>query len=123
LIICLLLLLALISTPALAEDDDQWEWSVAPYLWAAGVSGDMTVGDIHQDIGVSFSELFKDLDFGGSIFGELGKGDHSVHLDYTYLRVKPEPTMLPSPPFPPGSELSSKLTLNLFESAYNYKAE
>ena len=117
----LLLTLALISTPALAEDGDQWDWSVAPFLWAAGVSGEMTVGDIHQDIDVSFSELFKDLDIGGSIFAELGKGDHSAHFDYTYLRVKPEPTMLPSPPFPPGSELSSKLTMNMFESAYNYK--
>jgi len=44
-----------------------------------------------------------------------------VHFDYTYIRLRPDPTPLPTPPFAPESELATKMTINIFESAYNYR--
>jgi hypothetical protein len=104
-----------------AQESDSWDWKIAPYLWTVGISGDLSIGDIDQDLDVSFSDILSDFDFGGSIFSEFGKGNHAVHIDYTYLRLKPDPTEFPSPPFPPDSTLSTKMTINIFEPAYNYR--
>ena len=114
-------LLSLFSTTAWAQESDSWDWRIAPYLWTVGVSADLTIGDINQDVDVSFSDILSDLDIGASVFSEFGKGNHAVHFDYTYLRLKPDPTPLPAPPFPPDSELATKMTINIFEPAYNYR--
>jgi hypothetical protein len=115
------LTMALAAGPAWSQGSDSWDWRIAPYLWMVGIDGELSVGPLGQDIDVSFSDILSDMDFGGSIFGEFGKGNHSVHFDYTYLRLKPDPTDLPNPPFPSGSTLATKMTTNIFETAYNYR--
>lgn len=115
------LLLVLLSSPAWAQSSDSWDWRVAPYLWTVGIDGELSVGPIDQDIDVSFSDILSDLDFGGSVFAEFGKGRHAFHFDYTYLRLKPDATALPTPPFPMDSTLSTKMTINIFEPAYNFR--
>jgi hypothetical protein len=42
-------------------------------------------------------------------------------MDYTYIRLRPDPTPLPSPPTPPDSTMATKMTINIFEAAYNYR--
>lgn len=115
------ILLALVSTNAWSQDSDSWDWKITPYLWTVGISGDLTIGDINQDLDVSFSDILSDFEVGGSVFSEFGKGNHAVHFDYTYIRLRPDPMPLPAPPFPPDSELATKMTINIFESAYNYR--
>jgi len=117
----ILLILLFATTPALAQDSEQWDWKIAPYLWGINMTGDLSIGPIEQDVDVSFSDILSNMDLAGQIYAELGKGKHSVHVDYTYLRLKPDPTELASPPFPPNAALSSKMTTNIFESAYNYR--
>ena len=113
--------LTIFSVSAWAQGSDQWDWKITPYLWGINMSGDMSIGPIDQDIDVSFSDVLSNMEIGGSVFAELGKGKHAFHIDYTYLRLRPEPTELATPPFPPNSELSTKLTVNIFEPAYNYR--
>ena len=115
------LALLLISTSAWSQDSDQFDWKITPYLWLVSMDGDLSIGPIDQEIDASFGDIVSDLDFAGEIYAELGKDKHAFHVDYTYLRLKPDPTELPSPPFLPDSELSSKLTNNIFEAAYNYR--
>ena len=115
------LALLLISTSAWSQDSDQLDWKITPYLWLVSMNGDLSIGPIYQDIDESFSDILSNLDVAAQIYAELGKGKHAFHVDYTYLRLKPDPTELPSPPFLPDSELSSKLTNNIFEAAYNYR--
>jgi hypothetical protein len=115
------LVLALFATSVHAQDSDGWDWKITPYLWMVGIDGDLSIGPIDQAIDVSFSDIVSDLDIGGSIYAELGKGKHAFHFDYTYLRLKPDPTALSSPPFPEGATLSTKMTNNIFEPAYNYR--
>jgi hypothetical protein len=114
-------LLALLSTSAWAQESDSWDWKIAPYLWTVGVDGTVTIGSTDQEIEESFGDILSDFEIGGSVFAEIGKNKHSVHLDYTYLRLRPDPTLLPSPPFQPDSELATKMTTNLVEAAYNYR--
>jgi len=115
------LTIALISTSAWSQDSEQLDWKITPYLWLVNFGGDLSIGPIDQEIDTSFSDIVSNLDFAAQIYGELGKGKHAFHVDYTYLRLKPDPTKLPSPPFLPDSELSTKLTNNIFETAYNYR--
>lgn len=113
--------LAIISTSAWAQDSDQWDWKITPYLWASNITGDMSIGPINPDIDASFSDILSNLEIGGSIFSEIGKGKHAFHFDYTYLRLRPEPAELPTPPFPPNAELSTKMTVRFAEPAYSYR--
>jgi hypothetical protein len=113
--ICFLLLL--VSGPAAAQDSNSWDWKIAPYLWTVGIDGSATLAGYDQDLDVSFSDILSDFDFGGSVFAEFGKGHHAVAIDYTYLRLKPDPTPLP----PPDSTMSTKMTINILETAYNYR--
>ena len=113
--------LALVSTSAWAQGPDQWDWKATPYLWGINMTGDVSIGPINQDIDVSFSDILSNMEIGGALFTEFGKGKHAVHFDYTYLRLRPEPTELPSPPFPQNAELATKMTVNIFEPAYNYR--
>ena len=115
------LALLLISTSAWSQDSDQLDWKVTPYLWLVNMNGDLSIGPIDQEIDASFGDILSDLDFAGEIYAELGKDKHAFHLDYTYMRLKPDPTELASPPFLPDSELATKMTANLFEAAYNYR--
>ena len=115
------LALLLISTSAWSQDSDQLDWKVTPYLWLVNMNGDLSIGPIDQEIDQSFGDILSNLDVAAQIYAELGKGKHAFHVDYTYLRLKPDPTEQPSPPFLPDSEVSSKLTNNIFEAAYNYR--
>jgi hypothetical protein len=115
------LTLLLISTSAWSQDSDEWDWKVTPYLWLINMEGDLSIGPLTPSIDESFSDILSNLDFAGEIYAELGKGKHAFHVDYSYLRIKPDPTELASPPFPPDSELATKLTNNIFETAYNYR--
>lgn len=122
-LLTLLLTFCWIPGLAVAQDSSEWDWSIAPYLWTVGIDGDVAIGPIQQQLDISFSDILSDFDVGGSIFAEVGKGRHAAHFDYTYLRLKPDPTDLPSPPLPPESTLSTKMTINIFEPAYNYRFE
>jgi hypothetical protein len=39
-----------------------WEYAIAPYLWAAGMDGSMTVAAIEADVDVPFDTIIEDLD-------------------------------------------------------------
>jgi len=114
-------ILILISTSTRAQESDDIDWKIAPYLWTVGVAGDITIGEINQDIDVSFSDILSDFELGGAVYAEVGKGKNAFHIDYTYIRTRTDPEPLPAPPFPAGAEQTSKMTINIFEAAYNYR--
>lgn len=70
----------------LMTNDDEWRFSVAPYIWAASVRGD--VG--HPRVGThfvesSFSDIVKDVDLAAMLMGSARKGNYSVLLDLMYI--------------------------------------
>lgn len=51
------------SSAAPAPAGDEWEITVAPYVWAAGINGESGLfGFPPQDIDVSFLDTLKNLD-------------------------------------------------------------
>jgi len=73
--------------PALAMDD-RWHFVVAPYFWASGISGDVSIGDVVTvPIDVSFSDIIKDFDFGLQARFEGRKGRFGFSTDLLYVNL------------------------------------
>ena len=77
-------------TSAWAQDSDDWDWKITPYLWLMGIEGSLSIGDTEQDIDASFGDLLSDLEIAGEVYAEVGKGKHAVHIDYSYFRLRPD---------------------------------
>jgi hypothetical protein len=67
----------------------EWTITVAPYLWAAGINGDVGLfgrEPVHVD--ESFSDIFKDLKFGGMAVVELHNGTWGLFGDLVYAKTE-----------------------------------
>lgn len=65
-----------------------WTFTVAPYFWMAGLSGDLAqFGAPTVSIDRSFSDIFNDLDFGAMAIGEARNGRFSIISDIMYTRI------------------------------------
>ena len=57
-------LTTLVAPQAAAQSSsNEWQFAIAPYLWAAGMDGTMTIGEFEQDFDVPFSTIIDNLDF------------------------------------------------------------
>ncbi|BCH23947.1 hypothetical protein [Mesorhizobium sp. L-8-3] len=65
-----------------------WTFTVAPYFWMAGLSGDLAqFGAPTVSIDRSFSDILDDLDFGAMAIGEARYGRFSLIGDVMYTRI------------------------------------
>ena len=56
------------------EFSDEWEFVVAPYLWASAINADTTLGPVTVPLDVSFSTLLDNLDFAFAVHVAAKKG-------------------------------------------------
>jgi hypothetical protein len=77
----------LMSSVALAQAEDGWEFQIAPYLWMAGMDGDVGLlpGVPPADVDASFSDILDNLDFAFMLAGEARKGRGGVLGDIVYM--------------------------------------
>ena len=76
------------ALPAFAQEANEFQWSVSPYIWASQTKVDLTFRD--EALGgdeVSFSDLLDQLDSGFMVHFEGGKGNWSIFADLTYLET------------------------------------
>jgi hypothetical protein len=83
------LLWAMCSTPAWAADDSAWHVALTPYVWAAGVYGDVTAKGLTAPVSASFIDVVENTD---SIIGlqgrlEVSRGRWGGFVDGTYLKL------------------------------------
>jgi hypothetical protein len=72
------------ASPAVSE----WTFSVAPYLWAAGLEGDVGLfgrEPVHLDM--SFGDIFDNLRFGGMLGAEAHNGTWGLFGDLIYVKI------------------------------------
>lgn len=67
---------------------DEWQFMVAPYLWLAGMSGTVGVGDITTDIDPSASDLLDALNFGFMGTFEARKNRFMLITDLMYISLE-----------------------------------
>lgn len=85
--------LGLFSTGAIAQDAtawDGWDFTVAPYLWGASLSGNAATipGLPPVDVDASFSDILDNLSFAGMIVGNAQKGRWGVTADLQYISLE-----------------------------------
>ena len=65
-----------------------WTFTVAPYLFAAGISGDVAqFGAPTVHVNADFSDLFDHLKFGGMLATEARNGPFGIATDFIYVDV------------------------------------
>ncbi len=86
------LMLTLMSPTAYAQEkgSDSWEFSLAPYIWAVGIDGDMVIKGVPLSVDVDFDELFDEIDFAMELHFEARKGDWVFIVDPTIIRIEIE---------------------------------
>ncbi|MHC4323811.1 MAG: hypothetical protein ACYSUX_06025 [Planctomycetota bacterium] len=83
--------MVLLGVPIQAQERtshvDGWEFVVAPYLWMAGIDGDVTVKGTKSSVDARFSDIVDNLDVGALGYFQIRKDKWGAYFDVMYLRV------------------------------------
>jgi len=60
---------------------------ITPYLWAMGIDGELKVDGQEVNASYDFSDIWDDMNIGGSVLVDLNKGDWVNYLQVDYLSI------------------------------------
>lgn len=102
------------TPPAPSSDPDGWHFQMMPYVWLAGLQGNLRVRNNTVRIDSSPSDLLKQLDFAFATQFEAGKGKFKFILDENYVNLGT------SGVGPLGQVTDVEPTLNILEFGASY---
>jgi opacity protein-like surface antigen len=109
--VAVLLAVVLIGVAAIANAaepklDDDWHFTLIPYLWLPSINGKMNINLPHgsgsNDFKVSGSSLLSNLTFGAMLTMEVEKGNWSLLTDIMYMDLSGSDTKVTFPNLPGG---------------------
>lgn len=68
--------------------EDEWYFSAAPYIWFAGMDGELTVRGLDADIDVGFDDILDVLKLGAIGHFEAKKNQWSLMADLVFLSIE-----------------------------------
>lgn len=71
-----------------AQNQDEWQYELTPYLLAAGIEGTVGIRDHEADMDVSFSDIWDDLDSGFMGLFTAHKGPWMFALEGVYMKLE-----------------------------------
>jgi hypothetical protein len=74
---------------------DEWEFTVAPYAWMAGIDGDIAIRGQKADVDVSFGDILDNVDFAFMLHTEARKGKWGFFFQPEYLKVSSDEKLGP----------------------------
>ncbi|WGF90417.1 hypothetical protein [Marinivivus vitaminiproducens] len=90
-----LVVLAASATPrpvlaqgVVTEPPSQWQLTISPYLWAAGLDGDVSVGSIDGELEQDFDDILDDLVFGGMLLVDARKDRYGIAFNSFFVRTQ-----------------------------------
>ena len=116
-----LVLCGLLAAATRAHAAD-WEWTLVPYLWGAGIAMDVSVNDepvFGADI--AFDDLLDKLEFGALVHFEGRRGKAGLFLDLVYLDVGASQVTVARPTLPGGTRADTDMSTVLFELGGFYR--
>lgn len=106
------------ASAQLATVSDAWQFEVTPYIWLAGIDGDVKNGRLATNgAEASFSDILSDLEFGLMGTFEARKGRWGVLVDGIYLDLSSTATT-PDRRF---GDVNVDLTTQLYSAAATYR--
>jgi len=78
---------SMMPVQAQAKDDDEWHYTVAPYLVLASMDGKVAVRGLEADVDVSASDIFSNLQMGFNGYFAAQKGDWGFGVDVIYMSL------------------------------------
>jgi opacity protein-like surface antigen len=108
--------------PAAAQSADPaphaWQFEIIPYLWLAGTSGDIRVGNlIDATIDASFSDILRSMDFGLMGAFQVRKGRVGFLFDGLYIKASKNGLGAGSP----GEIVRAEVKMQLYSLAASYR--
>ena len=106
------------SAPALA--DDGWQFRLSPYIWFAGLKGDVaTIPPLPTaPVDVSASDALSDTEASFMILLDARKQRHGVFADLLYSDVQSDEELVPQPI---GLKMKTTSKTTIFTLAYQYE--
>jgi hypothetical protein len=79
--------LAALSCRAGAQE---WDWKVTPYLWGAGIEGDIALGSISRPIDINFGDLVDVLSGAALVHVEANRDVDGLFGDLVWMSLEPD---------------------------------
>lgn len=96
----------------------QWQYEVTPYLWAAGIKGDVGIGRLPtESADVSFSDLWDHFDAGAMLGFEARRNRFGIAFDGLWIKLKDSQ----STPGPSFGEAQGEFTQSMYGIAGMYR--
>src|SRR5262245_22556335 len=70
------------------QTQEQKHWTITPYLWMSGLTGQVSIRDLSADVDESFSDIFHDLKFASMAYFEWRYRPWTIGLDVFYVSLK-----------------------------------
>jgi len=78
--------------PTSSAEEEEWKFTLSPYLWAAGLSGTSTLGPVEADVDASFSDILDMLEIGAMLDARLEKGRWALQSNLVWVDLESEST-------------------------------
>lgn len=116
----LIVMVALLVYAAPLLADAGWQFRLTPYLWFAGLKGDVATipGAPSASIDVSPSDAMEDTEASLMLLFDAKKGRHGIFADFLYSDVRSDEELVPAPI---DLVLRSTSKTTLFTLAYQYE--
>jgi hypothetical protein len=76
-----------VSAEEKANEQNGWEFQVAPYMWFVSMDGNVTVRGQKSDVDTSFSDIWDELNIGGMVAFDGRKGNWGFFGDTIYAHL------------------------------------
>lgn len=116
------LALTVFARPASAEDAS-WQLELAPYIWLAGIDGDVSVAGRGASFDQSFSDLVHKLDAGAMAMGALHYKRLVVFGQFDYIDLSSDADLkfdIGQNPLPIGIELDGEVETTIATAALGW---
>ncbi len=91
--VCLAAFIVLANPATAKVIEENWEFTIVPYIWMAGVDGNVTLGNMTSDVDVNIEDLWDDYDIGGTLQLEMGKNVFGLFAQPTYFKITDTETL------------------------------
>ena len=113
-VLLVLVVVAATTSSRVESSQGEWDFAIAPYLWAAGMDGSIGIANIEQDVDVGFSDIIDNLDLAFMGHFDMRNERWVLVSDLVFVDLEHEEDLT-------QATVTAGLDLTLFEVAGGYR--